>query len=204
MAAVKNIILDLGGVLLNIDYKKTEKAFADLGFLQFNQMYTQYNADKVFSRLETGHISNSEFYEYMISLVPAPISSKQVRDAWCAMLLDFREKTIDVLETLGKQYPLYLLSNTNAIHLDAFEEIFSRQTSRKSLDELFITAYYSHKLGLRKPNEDIFEFVLKDARLAAGETLFIDDSYNNINTAKNMGFLTHLLLPGETIEDLGY
>ena len=202
MAELKNIILDLGGVLLNIDYNKTEKAFKELGFEQFKKMYSQYSADALFAQLETGKISNDTFYEFMIQAADGVIKREEVTHAWNAMLLDFRITTLDFLRSLRKRYSLYLLSNTNAIHLAAFREIFTKQTGLHSLDDYFTKAYYSHEVGLRKPNEDIFEYVLKDAGMRASQSLFIDDSYNNVATAQNMGFKTHLLLPGEKIEDL--
>jgi HAD superfamily hydrolase (TIGR01509 family) len=202
MPILKNIIFDLGGVLLNIDYNKTEKAFRDLGFGEFKEMYNQYSSDAIFTRLETGSISIDAFYEYMIHTSNNNIGLEQINEAWNRMLLDFREESLNFLLQLGKRYQLYLISNTNAIHEKAFTEIFTKQTGQPSLDNYFNKSYYSHKLGLRKPNEDIFNFVLNDAGLLAAESLFIDDSYNNINTAKKMGFETHLLLPGEKIESL--
>jgi len=202
MAILKNIILDLGGVLLDIDYYKTEKAFIALGFTQFKEMYNQYQSDVVFSQLEKGTISNDDFYDYLIKVAEGSISREQIDNAWNAMLLNFREESLSFLTQLNEKYKVYLLSNTNAIHLHAFSHIFKKQTGKKSLDDLFTKAYYSHYVGLRKPDEDIFEFVLNDAGIQASESLFIDDSFNNINTAKNMGFVTHLLLPGEKIEEL--
>jgi len=204
MAILKNIILDLGGVLLDIDYYKTEKAFIALGFTQFKEMYNQYQSDVVFSQLEKGTISNEDFYNYLIKVAEGSISREQIDNAWNAMLLNFREESLSFLTQLNEKYKVYLLSNTNAIHLHAFSHIFKKQTGKKSLDDFFTKAYYSHYVGLRKPDEDIFEFVLNDAGILAEESLFIDDSFNNINTAKNMGFVTHLLLPGEKIEGLPY
>ncbi len=205
MALLKNIILDLGGVLLDIDYQKTKKAFEDLGFDEFDKMYSQYSADAVFAQLETGAISNPSFYETMMQRSGGRIAQEAVSEAWNAMLLNFREETLVFLESLADRYALYLLSNTNAIHLAAFEKIFNEQTGKASLDNYFTKAYYSHEVGLRKPNDDIFEFVLNDASINAAESLFIDDSYNNINTAARLGFQTHLLLPGEKVESLqGY
>ncbi|MBC7866024.1 MAG: HAD family phosphatase [Gloeobacteraceae cyanobacterium ES-bin-316] len=205
MGQLKNIIFDLGGVLLNIDYYITEQAFRDMGFLDFEKMYSQYSADAVFEKLETGDISNESFYNTIIERANSQITREQIALAWNAMLLDFREETLDFLESLGPGYDLYLLSNTNAIHLAAFNEIFFKQTGKTSLNNYFKKAYYSHEVGLRKPNEDIFEFVLKDAGLLAEESLFIDDSYNNIHAAQMLGFTTHLLVPGEKVENLkGY
>ncbi len=202
MTAIKNIILDLGGVLLDIDYKKTEQAFVELGFSNFSEMYSQYNADAVFSRLETGHISNEAFYEYIISKAPKPITQEEVRQAWNAMLLDFRIETLQFVKKLKEHYKVYLLSNTNAIHLEAFGKILKEQANEPSLDPYFDIAWYSHKIGLRKPNTEIFEFVLKEAGLMAAETLFVDDSFNNIDSAKALGIQTHLLLPPQRLEQL--
>lgn len=204
MAELKNIVFDLGGVLLNIDYGKTRMSFEELGFNQFDEMYTQYSADMLFSDLETGKISNDHFYEYLVKKAEGKINKEQINRAWNAMLLDFRVPSLAFLEELSKKYKLYLLSNTNAIHLEAFNEIFIRETGKPSLDAYFTKAYYSNNIGYRKPNADVFEFILKDAGINATETLFIDDSYNNIEAAKNLGFKTHLLLANEKIEDLKY
>ena len=204
MQQLKNIVFDLGGVLLNIDYNKTENAFKQLGFLNFNEMYSQYSADMLFSDLEMGKISNDHFYERMLEAGKGKLSKEQITTAWNAMLLTFRMPSLVFLEELSKKYNLYLLSNTNAIHLEAFNEIFSRETGQSSLDAYFTKAYYSNHIGFRKPNEDVFQFILEDAGIKAEETLFIDDSYNNIETAQRMGFKTHLLKTGEKIEDLNY
>lgn len=204
MAELKNIIFDLGGVLLDIDYYKTEKAFQQLGFGHFKNMYSQYKANAVFEKLETGHISNQAFYREMIREANGTINQQEIAQAWNAMLLNFRISSLRYLNEMAKHYKLYLLSNTNAIHLQAVHKILINQTGQASLDDYFTHAYYSHIVGLRKPNTDIFEFVLKDAGLNAAESIFIDDSYNNIDTAKKMGFITHLLLPGEKIEELPY
>lgn len=204
MAVLKNIIFDLGGVLLNIDYEKTKISFKELGFVNFDEMYTQYSADMLFSNLETGKISNDHFFDYLVKAAGGQITKEQIAIAWNAMLLDFRVPSLDFLEGLAKKYRLYLLSNTNAIHLEAFKQIFTKETGRPSLDAYFTKAYYSNNIGFRKPNEDVFEFILKDAGIKAEESLFIDDSYNNIEAAKKLGFQTHLLTPGEKIEELKY
>jgi glucose-1-phosphatase len=202
---LKNIIFDLGGVLLNIDYKLTEKAFNDLGYNNFDSMYSQFTADEIFEKLETGKISEDEFYDRMIALSNGKVSKEEIQSAWNKMLLTWRQNSISFIENLSEAYKVFLLSNTNAIHLQAFNEILEKATgNKKGLDYLFTKAYYSHKINLRKPNTDIFEFVAKDAGIDPAETLFIDDSFNNIETAKIAGFKTHLLLPGENIEQLDY
>jgi len=204
MAAIKNIIFDLGGVLLNIDYKKTEKAFSDLGVVNFKDMYAQFTADKLFESLETGHINEGNFYEFMTERGVRTLEIKEVQNAWNAMLLDFRMESLYFLETLADKYKLYLLSNTNAIHKAAFDTLFTAQTGIPEIEKYFTKTYYSHLIGLRKPHPEIYDFILNDAGIIAGETLFIDDSINNIESAAQTGIHTHLLKPGEKIEDLVY
>ena len=219
MAELQNIIFDLGGVLLNIDYEKTSRAFHTLGFPAFENMYSQFTADRLFQKLETGAISEQDFYRILIEARlreqggkedkretegGGNIFPEEVKHAWNSMLLDWRTPSLHFLEKLGLKYRLFLLSNTNAIHMDQFNRSLKEQTGRDSIDGLFTKTYYSHLVNLRKPGEDIFEYILKDAGIVPAETLFVDDSANNIETAGKMGFRTHLLKAGELIEGLDY
>ncbi len=204
MAELKNIIFDLGAVLINIDYKKTERAFIELGFENFEAMYSQFTADAIFEKLETGKITNEAFYNKLISLSNNNITASQIKNAWNEIILHWRVESLNFLETLSPKYKLFLLSNTNAIHHEYFTNSLAKETNRTEIDSLFTKAYYSHAIHLRKPNADIFEFVAKDAKINIVESLFIDDSSNNIETAKLLGFKTHLLLEGERIENLNY
>jgi len=204
MSEIKNVIFDLGGVLLNIDYNKTTDAFKELGFTDFESMYSMLKGNNIFDNLETGHISENDFYGYMLDAAKGSVTKDQVEEAWNAMLLDFRAESLGFLDELNKKYRVFLLSNTNIIHKRAFDNILGSQTGLSSLDEYFDKAYYSQQVGLRKPHAAIFEFVLKDAGILAGETFYIDDLYPNIETASSLGFRTHLLKPGERIEDLDY
>ena len=140
----------------------------------------------------------------MISSHTGLIDENQITTAWNSMLLHWRLESLSFLKTLAKKYKLYLLSNTNDIHLAAVNNLLKQETGKESIDDLFTKAYYSHKINLRKPNADIFEFIAKDAGIDPQETLFIDDLENNIETAASLGFKTHLLLDSETIEGLDY
>jgi putative hydrolase of the HAD superfamily len=203
MQQIKQIIFDLGGVLLNIDYNKTSTAFKALGFTDFDQMFSQFTANHLFENLETGNISNEDFLQEIIQSAPMPVTPEQVTDAWNAMLLDFRTGSLDLLDSLARKYKLYLFSNTNNIHLECFRGIFRRETGKPLLDAYFNKAYYSHLIGLRKPYRAAFDFVINDAGINAADTLFIDDSIHNIEGAREAGLHTHLLLPGQLIEELG-
>ena len=116
--------------------------------------------------------------------------------------VDFREKSLQFLDSLQSKYKLFLLSNTNHIHLNEFNKIYHQKKRTKPFDDFFDKAYYSCDIGLRKPNADIYEFVLNENKLDVGKTLFVDDSAQNIEAAKALGMQTILLTPGKFIEDL--
>lgn len=203
MPDVKNLILDLGGVLLNLDYKRTKQAFADLGVPDFDAHYTQFKGSPLFDELETGKVSPEAFYDALRAGTGLTLTNAQIEGAWNAMLLDFPVERLALLEALRKKYRLFLLSNTNAIHHEAFQKTYREATGRASLDDLFDKAYYSHLMGARKPDEEPFRMILEEQGLKAGETLFVDDTLPNLAGAHNLGIQTiHLQAPMK-LEDLG-
>jgi putative hydrolase of the HAD superfamily len=204
MSTIKNIIFDLGGVLLDIDTTKTNAAFEQLGVKDFKNNYTLNKADALFDNLETGAITDEEFYNGIRKISQLPLKNEAIRDAWNALLLNFRQESLRHLEQLAGKYNLYLLSNTNSIHYTAFHNSFTAETGRKNFDDYFTKAYYSQQIGLRKPEKEIYSFVLQDAGIAASETVFIDDLLKNIEGAASVGIQTHHLLAHERIEHLQF
>lgn len=202
MAKIKNLLFDLGGVLLNIDYHKTADAFKKLGVTKFDELYSQAGANDLFEALETGKITEADFYAALQQYCKPETSKQQIEGAWNSMLLNFRIESLDWLKSHKEQYNIFLLSNTNSIHLKAFNKIFEKEVAHSSLDDYFIKAYYSHNIQMRKPYTETYHFVLNDAGLKAEETLFIDDSINNIEGAKLAGLQIHHLLPGSKIENI--
>ena len=202
MQTIRSVIFDLGGVLLDIDFKLTEKAFEEIGVTNFHQFFSQFHSNDLFKKLETG-MEDELFYQDFRAATGLQLSNEQIRDAWNALLLDFRTESLAVLPKLKTKYQLYLLSNTNEIHLQEFQRRYNVLSPQSSFDELFDAAYYSHRIGHRKPNASAFEFVLEKHGLLAAETLFIDDSLNNIEAAQALGLQTVHLLPGMKVEELG-
>ena len=202
MADIKNIIFDLGDVLINIDFKKVAKAFQQLGIANFEDQYSQLQASSLFENLEKGIISPTEFYTSIKNQGNLHLTDLEIQNAWNAILLDFRKESMDYLVQLQSSYRLFLLSNTNAIHLKKINIILLEQIGKADLDHYFEKAYYSHVIGKRKPEKETYEFVLNDAQLIAHQTFFIDDSLPNIEAAAELGIQTHWLRPGEKIEDL--
>ena len=197
------IIFDLGGVLLNLDYGRTRQVFMDLGVEDFDGHYTQFKGSPLFDDLETGKVSDLAFYEDFRRLSGTRLTDEQIRTAWNAMLLDFPPARVELLADLRKRYRIFLMSNTNAIHYEAFQEIFRKATGMKSLDDCFEKAYYSHLMGLRKPDKDPFARILEEQGLNPEETLFIDDLAINLEGARAVGIKTHHLKHPETVEALG-
>lgn len=200
--AIKNIIFDLGGVFLNIDFALTNKAFIDLGVLQFNEMFTQHFSNPLFELLETGKISEEEFYEAFRQESKMHLTNEQIKFAWNALLLDFPPERIDWLEKIGKKYRIFLFSNTNQIHYDQFIADFTKQYPGKNFDAFFQKAYYSQHLGLRKPYPESFQAILDEQGLLPEETLFIDDTIKNVEAAKELGLQTIHLKHPLTVVDL--
>jgi glucose-1-phosphatase len=201
--AIKNIIFDLGGVLLNIDFNRTKKAFENLGVKDFDSFYTKESANPVFEALETGHISPEEFYTALQKHCNPGTTFAQIQSAWNEILLDFRKESIAALPALANRFQIYLLSNTNSIHHAAFTAMFEKEFDGKDFDSHFTRAYYSHTLQKRKPYPETYSYVIKNAGITAAETLFIDDAQANIEGAAEAGLQTKLLLPRERIETLG-
>lgn len=199
---VKNIIFDLGGVILNIDYLKTEKAFKNLGILNFDEIYSQAKQTNLFNDLETGKIGENEFCEKLNSLTDSNFSNKEIIECWNAMLLDLPKERIELLNNLKSKFRIFLLSNTNEIHLKAFNKTIKDNYKPNLFNELFENHYFSHSLKMRKPHPETFTKVLELNNLKASETFFIDDSIQHIEGANKAGLKTYFLTPDEDILSL--
>lgn len=198
---IRHIIFDLGGVLLNLDYNLTEKAFVDLGIKNFNEIYSQLKQTPLFDKLEIGEMSRKEFVAAVQQLVAIPLTEEQIYMAWNAMLLDFPIRRLQILQQLRLHYDLVLLSNTNEIHEEAFNKILQGNHGMPNIGVFFDKVYLSHRVGMRKPDTEIFQRILDDTGFKPEYTLFIDDSPQHIEGAKKLGIQTIYLEKGMTIED---
>ncbi len=199
---IKNIIFDLGGVILNIDYQLTENAFKDLGMQNFDEVYSQQKQSGLFDQFEVGKLSAKEFIQQIKTEANLVVDDQKVVDAWNAMLLDLPKKRLKLLTQLKDSYTTFLLSNTNEIHFNAFSNIVEKETGQASLFPFFKEVFYSHEIQLRKPEKQAFNHILLKHDLKPFETLFIDDSPQHIASAKEMGINTYHLQKGEDILEL--
>jgi epoxide hydrolase-like predicted phosphatase len=197
---IRHIIFDLGGVLLNINYQLTEQAFIKLGISDFPALYSQAQQSDLFDKFETGRVSQAEFLAVLQQLAGIPLTDAQIIDAWNAMLLDLPLRRLQLLQQLRAYHDLILLSNTNEIHETAFNKIVT-EARGMSLAAFFDKVYLSHRVGMRKPDTEIFQRILEENGFKPEHTLFIDDSIQHIEGAKSLGIQTIHMEPGMTIED---
>lgn len=203
LAEYKNIIFDLGGVLLNIDYNLTTKAFSDMGVENFNELFSKANQTQLFDLYEKGKISSDEFRARVKTYLKNNNSNSDIDNAWNCMLLDFPKERFELLHKVKKSHRTFLLSNTNDIHIKKFSEYLIHNFGMADLTNYFEEIYLSYEVGMRKPDAEIFEMVLSKNKLLPEETLFIDDSPQHIEGAKKIGIHAYWLnLEKETVMDL--
>lgn len=189
---IKNIIFDLGAVLFNLDFGRTEAAFAALAGMpaQDNKFYKQLIQEKTLEKFETGDIGEEEFIQKMQQICPYPIAANQILVAWSAMLLNFPTERLALLEKIkSKGYKIFLLSNINVVHLRDFYSVMksSHDLNADDFDAMFEQVFYSHLIRKRKPEPETYQWVLKQANILASETVFIDDNSHNIQGAQAAG-----------------
>lgn len=186
---IKNVILDLGGVLVDIEPKETYAAFKRIFLPNVLVDVNWHDLPEVVVAMETGQWSKNKFKKTMLQSCKPGVSASQMIDAWCAMLLEFRALRVTMVQDLAEKYNVYLLSNTNIYHVSYFEKEFLNRF-HFSIKELFKKVYYSNEIGYRKPDKRAFEYILNDSDILAVETVLVDDNALNCDIAKQMGMQT--------------
>jgi len=199
---IKNIIFDFGGVIINIDFLRSINAFIGLGAENFDEIYSKTAQSQLFDLLDTGQITPEEFCNTLKKLLPQHITTQQIIDAWNAIIIDIPENHIRLLEQVRKNYKIYLLSNTNLIHYRVYTADLEKRYGYKNLSQLFDKVYLSHKVMMRKPDIEFYELVLDENDLKPQETVFIDDSEQNLPPARELGINTILLGKNTDVSDL--
>lgn len=184
---IKNIVFDLGDVIINIDPPRTYQAFADLKGISLEEAYSIIDGNGFFEKYDKGLFSDEAFIAFVKETLQLSVSDEEVIIAWNALLLDMPAERVKRIQELSKSYNLYLLSNTCSIHIKEVNNIMMKSSGVKDLKHLFKKAYYSFDLGLRKPDTNIYKAVLDDAQINPEETLFLDDNLPNIIAAQSMG-----------------
>lgn len=195
---VNSIIFDLGGVLIDLSTEKTAAAFAVLAGISIHDIFLTYTSNPDFNAYEKGDISDSDFRNAVRRIFSMEASDFEIDQCWNAMLLNLPATKLKLLEVLKQHFKTIVLSNTNAIHLNYIERFMLNDSP---LEMHFHKAYYSYKLRMRKPELNIYAHVLEDSNLIAEQTIFLDDSHENINAAKSLGIQTiHITHPDQVFD----
>ncbi|MCW5899852.1 MAG: HAD family phosphatase [Flavobacteriales bacterium] len=197
---IDTLILDLGGVLIDVDYAATSRAFTRYGAPDFERSYSKAKQTDLFDRFEKGFLSPAGFRDEVRELIGAGLDDDAIDLCWNAMLGTIPPERMALVEALRGRYRLLLLSNTNAIHVPAFEAIIRRDLGIRDFKGRFHGAYYSCELGMRKPDAEIFHHVITAHDADPGRTLFIDDSIQHVEGARKAGLnAEHLVLAQEDV-----
>lgn len=194
---IKNLIFDLGGVIIDLSIDHTIEAFAALSRIEKKRVIELYNSPG-FEIYEKGLMDDIEFRDYVREVFSVQCTAVEIDTCWTAMLRGLPLRKLQLLERLKENYNVFLLSNTNSIHLEYINTTMlpAIVPGANSLDAYFHKAYYSHLMKKRKPNADIFEQVLEENNLSRHETLFLDDNVGNIEGANLVGIKTvHVVTP---------
>ncbi len=201
---IRNIIFDLGDVILNIDVPIASKSFADLSGREQSEIITIFKENELFRQFETGLMDEPTFRNYVREILNFPdLSDEAIDTAWNSLLLDLPPERVELLRRLATRYRLFLLSNTSSIHITQVNRILEASTGVEKLEDLFEIVFLSYEMGMMKPDTRIYQDVLDKAGLKAEETLFLDDNADNIRGAAQLGIETiHVQKPVTILEYL--
>jgi glucose-1-phosphatase len=201
MRGIKNIIFDLGGVIINLDPLKTIAEFNSLSYMPFESLYSQASQSDLFNEFDKGKISTDDFFNEIRRQIRYEGPNEALHNAWNAMLLDVPEERLDILLETKQRYRTFLLSNTCEPHISSFEHDLYIKHGVRNFNDYFDAVYYSCRMGMRKPDAEIFEFVLTKNNLNPRETIFIDDSVQHVKGAGECGINAFLLAKYTEIGD---
>lgn len=188
--SIKNIIFDLGGVIIDIEPERSLKAFQRL-VPHLNGMNVY--GHRLFHELETGDITADDFRQQLRNELAIDLDDAAIDSCLHEMLGEIPVERIRVLEKMKQRFQTLLLSNTNSIHYDAISKYIQNKHKAPSLELFFHNAYFSHISGLRKPDIRIFELVISENNLVPGETLYLDDMEEHLKSARSLGIVTEMV-----------
>lgn len=187
---IKNLLIDFGGVLIDLDRQRCIDNFKKLGFQNVEDLLNIYHQQGIFMQQEKGLITPAQFRDGVRDMMGKYISDEELDAAWNSFLIGVPQYKLDLLLRLREKYVVYLLSNTNAIHWQwSCENAFNYRTF--GVKDYFEKIYLSFEMKMVKPEPEIFTTILKDAGIEAKETFFIDDAEANCIAAQQLGISTY-------------
>jgi len=202
-SGIRNILFDLGGVILDINVQATRQRFYEMGLPSVFMHYPDNMKTDLFFKYETGKLDSEAFRNEFRRLSGLDADDAKIDEAWTAMLVGIPSARTSLLKKLSERYALYMLSNTCAMHVPVFEKMF-RDASGVSMHDVFKKVFYSFEIGYHKPDREAFEYVIRDTGIIPAETFFLDDSIHNIKVSQEIGFRSIHIHERISLMDLGF
>lgn len=193
MNQIKNLIFDIGDVIVDIDYNSTVAEFQKLAKIDFAEIVSYSKQHPLFDQFERGEINAQEFRNQLKPFLKPDTSDEAINRAWNAILIHFPREKFDLLMALKQRYRTFALSNINEIHVAEIDRVAKQCLHVSAFADFFHHAFYSNEVGHRKPELAIYQYVMDAGQILPSETLFIDDKAENVDAAKALGWQAHQL-----------
>lgn len=203
MSKIKNIVFDMGGVLIDLDWSACVSSFESCGFPQAREMLDPYLQKGIFMQLERGTVEEVEFYQYIKDHAEVSITDEQIDACLNNFLVGLPTYKLEMLRKLKESYNIYMLSNTNSIMVKHIDSTMFTQEGL-TWESYFDRRFLSFEMQLLKPYDDIYRVMLEEGEMNPAETLFLDDAPANIETAKRLGIETYFVKPMEDYREYLY
>lgn len=206
MSNFKNLVFDLGNVIIDIDYQLPIAEFqklvpADSG-LNFSSIVSYSTQHKIFDLFEKGQITVPQFRNELRQFLKQDVLDSDIDLAWNSILLTYPKPKFDMLLDLKKRYRTFALSNINELHVDAIDAVARQKFGVSKFADFFHAAYYSNEVGYRKPEPQVYEILLRAENLKPEETFFVDDKLENIEAARALGIQAYHLAERDKLQHL--
>ena len=202
MKPYKNLVFDIGNVIVDIDYDVIVAEFQKISVIDFKEILSYSQQNKIFDWMDVGKISAAQFRQELRKVLKPGVTDEEINFAWNSILVDYPEHKFKLLRDLKAHYKTFALSNINELHVTAINEAAMKKFGEKDFGSFFHRAYYSNEIGHRKPDREIYEFIAAKENLSPAETFFVDDKEENIETARSMGWQAYQLKDREKLHEL--
>lgn len=202
MKEFKNLIFDIGDVIVDIDFSITIAAFQKLATVDFSEIISYSTQHHLFDQLETGKLTAQQFRNELKAFLKPGITDEEIDAAWNSILVDYPEPKFKLLKELKLRYKTFALSNTNEIHVATFNRAVKEKFGAKDFESFFHRAYYSNQIGFRKPQKEMYECILQKENLNPSDTFFVDDKAENVEAANNLGIQAYQLTDRNKLHEL--
>ena len=197
------IIFDLGNVLIDLDYPKVINEFSKISHQNTQKIRELVVTDPILQDFEIGKIDAHAFRKKINFSLGSSVNDKVFDKIWNSMLKQISKERMNMLTQFRKKFKVYILSNTNIIHQSAFERLLFNSTGKSSFEHFADKVYFSHEMGMRKPDQQCYEFIIKDIEKDPSSLLFLDDREDNLLGAQSCGINTlQITDPDKQIKEL--